>query len=152
MKVFSLFACILALGLLSGCAFTEFKTERPPVKDDRISFVENGNFGLKPLAVVTKTDDEGCLNADVTFELGGSPFLTWYFCGAPMQTLVYRFDWVDAGGNVLQGKVRKVCPEIFLQSDLLLLMKSIKISSLKFLSAKKNVIKSAQKNAERRQK
>ena len=108
MKVFSLFAGILALGLLSGCAFTEFKTERPPVKDDRISFVENGNFGLKPLAVVTKTDDEGCLNADVTFELGGSPFLTWYFCGAPMQTLVYRFDWVDAGGNVLQGKVRKV--------------------------------------------
>ena len=44
MKVFSLFAGILALGLLSGCAFTEFKTERPPVKDDRMTFVENGNY------------------------------------------------------------------------------------------------------------
>ena len=108
MKVFSIFAGVLSLGLLCGCAFTEFKTERPPVKDDRITFVENGNFGLKPLTVVTKIDDEGCLNADVTFELGGSPFFTWYFCGAPMQTLVYRFDWVDAKGNVLQGKTRKV--------------------------------------------
>ena len=108
MKVFSIFAGVLSLGLLCGCAFTEFKTERPPVKDDRITFIENGNFGLKPLTVVTKVDDEGCLNADVTFELGGSPFFTWYFCGAPMQSLVYRFDWMDAKGNILQGKTRKV--------------------------------------------
>lgn len=108
MKAFSIFAGFLAAGLLAGCAFTEFKTERPPVKDTRITFVENGSFGLKPLTVVTKIDDEGCLNADVTFELGGSSFFTWYFCGAPMQTLVYRFDWVDAKGKVLQGKTRKV--------------------------------------------
>ena len=108
MKAFSIFAGFLAAGLLAGCAFTEFKTERPPVKDTRITFLENGSFGLKPLTVVTKIDDEGCLNADVTFELGGSSFFTWYFCGAPMQTLVYRFDWVDAKGKVLQGKTRKV--------------------------------------------
>ncbi|MBR2363841.1 MAG: hypothetical protein IKA79_01450 [Lentisphaeria bacterium] len=108
MKIFSFLAGAAALVLTAGCAFSEFKTTSAPVTDPRISFIENGGFSLKPLNVVTKIDDEGCMNADVTFELGGSPFCTWLFKGAPMQTLHYRFDWVDRKGHTFKGKIRKV--------------------------------------------
>ena len=108
MKFFSFLAGAAALLLSAGCAFSEFKTTSAPAEDPRIRFVDNGKFALKPLRVATVIDDEGCLNADVTFELGGSPFLTWLFCGAPMQTLHCRFDWVDGKGAILNGPVRKV--------------------------------------------
>ncbi|MBP5182518.1 MAG: hypothetical protein J6331_05765 [Lentisphaeria bacterium] len=108
MKFFSFLAGAAALLLTAGCAFSEFKTTSAPVEDPRIRFADNGRFSLKPLRVVTSVDDEGCLNADVTFELGGSPFLTWFFRGTPMQTLHYRFDWVDAKGAVVNGPLRKV--------------------------------------------
>ena len=108
MKIFSCFVAAAALLLGAGCAFSEFKTTAEGAKDPRITMVENKGFSLKLLRTVTKIDDEGCLNADVTFELSGAPFLTWFSCGTPMQYLLYRYDWVDAGGKVLKGTVKRV--------------------------------------------
>ena len=108
MKIFSCFVAAAAMLFCAGCAFSEFKTTAEAAKDPRVTMVESKGFSLKLLRTVTKIDDDGCLNADVTFELSGAPFFTWTSCGTPMQYLLYRFDWVDAKGKVLKGTVKRV--------------------------------------------
>ena len=108
MKIFSCFVAAAAMLFCAGCAFSEFKTTAEAAKDSRVTMVESKGFSLKLLRTVTKIDDDGCLNADVTFELSGAPFFTWTSCGTPMQYLLYRFDWVDAKGKVLKGTVKRV--------------------------------------------
>ena len=100
MSLFRNTICALSFAALAAgcsCANEHFSSDKV-ITDDRVVMKDDSSFAVRNLKTVTRIDDAGLLTVDVTAEVSHTSFWYWLFHGDPLQTLVYRFDWIDAQG------------------------------------------------------
>ena len=99
MKGFGNIACMLLSGwFLAGC-ITEAPIQKK-ITDARIELVDNDEFSMGLLSCATKIDDFGLLTVDASVVLSRTSPWKWIWGGDPKIEVGYRFQWMDAKGNV----------------------------------------------------